>query len=119
MSKELLLKLAEDYSMLAEDLKKLAAGETVSAASEAPAESKKEEKAEVPFEVEEKKETPKQEKKPEKKYTMADVRKKLSSLSSGGKTAEVRELPVKHGANRLSEIKPEDYAVLMEEAENL
>lgn len=26
---------------------------------------------------------------------------------------------VKHGANRLSEIKPEDYAVLMEEAENL
>ena len=108
MSKELLLKLAEDYSMLAEDLKKLAAGEN-------PAESKKEERTEVPFEVEEKKETPKQ----EKKYTMADVRKKLSSLSSGGKTAEVRELLVKHGANRLSEIKPEDYAVLMEEAENL
>ena len=50
---------------------------------------------------------------------MADVRKKLSSLSSAGKTAEVRELLVKHGANRLSEIKPEDYAVLMEEAENL
>ena len=38
MSKELLLKLAEDYSMLAEDLKKLAAGEN-------PAERKKEEKA--------------------------------------------------------------------------
>ena len=109
MSKELLLKLAADYSVLAEDLKKLA-GE------EAPAES---EKVDVPFEVEEKKEPPKQEKKPEKKYTMADVRKKLSSLSSGGKTAEVRELLVKHGANRLSEIKPEDYAVLMEEAENL
>lgn len=108
MSKELLLKLAADYSVLAEDLKKLA-GE------EAPAESEKEEKVDVPFEVEEKKEPPKQ----EKKYTMADVRKKLSSLSSGGKTAEVRELLVKHGANRLSEIKPEDYAVLMEEAENL
>ena len=73
----------------------------------------------VPFEVEEKKEPPKQEKKPEKKYTMADVRKKLSSLSSGGKTAEVRELLVKHGANRLSEIKPEDYAVLMEEARTM
>ena len=84
MSKELLLKLAEDYSMLAEDLKKLAAGEN-------PAESKKEERTEVPFAVEEKKEPPKQEKK----------------------------LLVKHGANRLSEIKPEDYAVLMEEAENL
>ena len=108
MNKELLLKLAADYSVLAEDLKKLA-GE------EAPAESKKEEKVDVPFDVEEKKEPPK----PEKKYTMADVRKKLSSLSSGGKTAEVRELLVKHGANRLSEIKPEDYAVLMEEAENL
>lgn len=108
MSKELLLKLAADYSILAEDLKKLA-GE------EATAESEKEEKVDVPFEVEEKKEPPKQ----EKKYTMADVRKKLSSLSSGGKTAEVRELLVKHGANRLSEIKPEDYAVLMEEAENL
>ena len=112
MSKELRLKLAADYSALAEDLKKLA-GE------ESPAESKKEEKVDVPFEVEEKKEPPKQEKKPEKKYTMADVRKKLSSLSSGGKTSEVRELLFKHGANRLSEIKPEDYAVLMEEAENL
>ncbi len=112
MSKELLLKLAEDYSVLAEDLKKLAGEET-------PAESEKEEKVDVPFEVEEKKKPPKQEKKPEKKYTMADVRKKLSSLSSGGKTAEVRELLVKHGATRLSEIKPEDYSVLMEEAENL
>ena len=112
MSKELLLKLAADYSVLAEDLKKLA-GE------EAPAESEKEEKVDVPFEGEEKNVPPKQEKKPEKKYTMADVRKKLSSLSSGGKTAEVRELLVTHGANRLSEIKPEDYAVLMEEAENL
>ena len=61
MSKELLLKLAADYSVLAEDLKKLA-GE------EAPAESEKEEKVDVPFEVEEKKEPPKQEKKPEKKY---------------------------------------------------
>ena len=65
MSKELLLKLAADYSVLAEDLKKLA-GE------EAPAESEKEEKVDVPFEVEEKKEPPKQEKKPEKKYTMAE-----------------------------------------------
>lgn len=109
MNKELLLKLAADYSVLAEDLKKLAGEEDL-------AESKK---VDVPFDVEEKKEPPKQEKKPEKKYTMAEVRKKLSSLSSGGKTAEVRELLVKHGANRLSEIKPEDYAVLMEEAENL
>lgn len=108
MNKELLLKLAADFSALAEDLKKLA-GE------EAPAVSKKEEQVDVPFDVEEKKEPPK----PEKKYTMADVRKKLSGLSSAGKTAEVRELLVKHGANRLSEIKPEDYAVLMEEAENL
>lgn len=115
MNKELLLKLAEDYSTLAEDLKKLAAEEQKQAGVEAPAESKKEEKVDVPFEVEEKKEPPK----PEKKYTMADVRKKLSSLSSAGKTAEVRELLVKHGANRLSEIKPEDYAVLMEEAESL
>lgn len=103
MNKELLLKLAADYAALAENLKKLAD-------EEAPAESKKEEQADV----EEKKETVKQE-----KYTMADVRKKLSGLSSDGKTAEVRGLLVKHGANRLSEIKPEDYAVLMEEAEKL
>ena len=108
MNKELLLKLAADFSALAEDLKKLA-GEEV------PTVSKKEEQVDVPFDVEEKKEPPK----PEKKYTMADVRKKLSGLSSAGKTAEVRELLVKHGANRLSEIKPEDYAVLMEEAEKL
>ena len=101
MNKWLMLKLADDLAVLSEDLKKAAGEENQIEAAPQKEEEQKEEKA------------------PDKEYTLTDVRKKLSGLSSDGKTDQVRELLSKYGAKRLSEIKPEDFNALMEEAEKL
>ena len=54
-----------------------------------------------------------------KKYTLEEVRRALAELSRDGFTAQVRELLQKHGANKLSEIKEEEYESLMKEAGEL
>lgn len=108
MNKWLMLKLADDFAALSEDLKK--------AAGEENEVQKEDDQVEA---APQKEEEQKEEKVPEKEYTLTDVRKKLSSLSSDGKTDQVRELLSKYGAKRLSEIKPEDFNALMEEAEKL
>ena len=51
--------------------------------------------------------------------TLEQVRGVLAGKSRDGYTAEVRAIITRHGANRLSEIKPEDYAALLKEAEEL
>lgn len=56
---------------------------------------------------------------PEKVLTLEEVRKTLAGYSRNGKTAEVKALLQKYGANRLSEIKPQDYISLLKEAEVL
>ena len=43
----------------------------------------------------------------------------LAVLSRNGLTAQVRELLQKHGADRLSEINPAEYAAILKEAESL
>lgn len=48
-----------------------------------------------------------------------DVRHELAEASRQGKTAEVRELLKKHGAAKLSEIDPKEYAALLKEAKEL
>lgn len=57
--------------------------------------------------------------KKEKPLTLEAVRAVLAEKSRQGFTAEVRELLKKHGAEKLSAVKPEDYPVLMHEAEVL
>lgn len=52
-----------------------------------------------------------------KTYTFADVRKAFSAKSHAGYTAQVKELISKYGANRLSDIKEEDYPALMADLE--
>lgn len=53
-------------------------------------------------------------------YTLEQVRARLADLSrAGGKKDEVKALLEKYGAVRLTDIKPEDYASLMAEAEAL
>jgi hypothetical protein len=52
-------------------------------------------------------------------YTLEQVREKLAALSKDGKQAKVKTLIEKHGAAKLSELKPETYAALMKEAEAL
>jgi len=54
-----------------------------------------------------------------KTYTFIEVREKLASLSRAGKQAQIKALIEKFGATKLSEVKEEDYAALMEEAEGL
>ncbi len=51
--------------------------------------------------------------------TLERVRGVLADKSRAGFTAEVRELLVKHGATKLSEIDPKEYAALLAEAEVL
>lgn len=67
-------------------------------------------------------EEPKSEKKPKKnkpEITLEQVRAALAQKSNSGFTAEVRELLVKHGADRLSNIDPSEYAALLADAEAL
>ena len=56
---------------------------------------------------------------PKKEITLEDVRKVLTALSRDGHTAEVKALLTKHGVNRLSEVKAEEYETLLKEAEDI
>ena len=51
--------------------------------------------------------------------TLEEVRTVLTGLSRNGLTAKVRELLHKHGADRLSEVNPAEYAAILKEAESL
>ena len=55
----------------------------------------------------------------EKPLTLEEVRAVLAEKSRSGHTEEVRGLLAKHGADKLSEINPAEYAALLAEAEVL
>ena len=55
----------------------------------------------------------------EKTLTLEEVRAVLAEKSRSGHTEEVRALLNKHGADKLSEIDPAEYAALLAEAEVL
>ena len=55
----------------------------------------------------------------EKPLTLEEVRAVLAEKSRSGHTEEVRALLNKHGADKLSEIEPAEYAALLAEAEVL
>jgi len=55
----------------------------------------------------------------EQTYTLEHVRARLAGLSTDGKRDEVKALLSKYGATRLTEIKPDDYAAVMADAEGL
>lgn len=67
--------------------------------------------------AEEKKETPAEEKKEGPSFT--ELRAFLAEKSRAGFTAEIRQILADHGANKLSAVKPEEYAAVMKEAEVL
>ncbi len=54
-----------------------------------------------------------------KQITLEEVRVVLAEKSREGFTKEVRELLIKHGANKLSEVDPYEYAALLAEAAEL
>lgn len=55
----------------------------------------------------------------EKPLKLEDVRAVLADKSRKGYTAEVKALLVKHGAAKLSDVAPEEYAALLADAEVL
>ena len=57
--------------------------------------------------------------KAEKPLTLEAVRAVLADKSRNGHTADIRALLEKHGAARLSEIDPANYAALLADAEAL
>lgn len=57
--------------------------------------------------------------KQEKALMLTDVRKVLAEKSRNGHTAQVKELLIKYGADKLSEIDPSKYAALLAEVEVL
>ena len=48
--------------------------------------------------------------------TLPEIRSVLAEVSRNGRTAEVKALLNKYKANKLSEVKEEDYPALMEDA---
>ncbi|WP_352399426.1 rRNA biogenesis protein rrp5 [Anaerotignum sp.] len=54
-----------------------------------------------------------------KECTLEDVRAVLAEKSRKGHTAAVKDLLIKHGANKLSEIDPKNYEALLADAEVL
>ena len=54
--------------------------------------------------------------KPQVTITLEEVRRALAELSRDGFTTQVRELLMKYGAKKLSEVNPDKYEALMQEA---
>lgn len=100
--KSLMLDAAEKLTALSETLKALAD----SVQAEAKGTDSQSEKAKAP-----EKEPP--------AITLEKVRGILADKSRAGHTAEVRAIIQKHGASRLSEVDPEQYAAIIQEAEVL
>ena len=100
--KSLMLDAAEKLTALSESLKALAD----SVQAEAKGADSQPEKAKA------------SEKKPPA-ITLEKVRGILADKSRAGHTAEVRAIIQKHGADRLSEVDPEQYAAIIQEAEVL
>lgn len=56
---------------------------------------------------------------PKKQLTLEEVRAVCAEKSRAGFTAEVKSIITKHGADKLSAIKPEKYAAVLAEVEVL
>lgn len=57
--------------------------------------------------------------KEEKKISLEEVRKILADKSRLGHTKQIRELLIKYGANKLSEIDPSKYSSLLQDVGEL
>ncbi len=126
MSKiKLLLDVVQDMRSLADSLQAVAEAVAESGAAETELTTTKEpEKAgktgKTAAKNTVKKDTKAAKQEPEEKpLTLEEVRAVLAEKSRSGHTEEVRELLAKHGADKLSEIDPAEYAALLAEAEVL
>lgn len=104
MNKEKMLEFAADLKKIAEDILELADGFLTEEAADS-------ETPESVPEVQEEKEVP--------VISLEQVRGVLADKSRSGKTAEVKALIGRHGAERLSDVDPKEYPALLKEAEVL
>ncbi len=118
---KLLLEVIGDLRSLADSLQAVADAVADNDAAEAGRPDTKEpEKAGKAGKAAKKEEKPAAKQEPkEKPLTLEEVRAVLAEKSRSGHTEEVRELLNKHGADKLSEIDPAEYAALLAEAEVL
>ena len=118
---KLLLDVIGDLRSLADSLQAVADAVADNGAVEAGrTDTKEPEKAGKAGKAAKKEEKPAAKQEPEKKpLTLEEVRAVLAEKSRAGHTEEVRELLNKHGADKLSEIDPAEYAALLAEAEGL
>lgn len=59
------------------------------------------------------------EEEPAEELSYTDIRKILAEKSRAGHTAKIKEILVAHGAEKLSEIDPKEYAGIIRDAEVL
>lgn len=118
---KLLLEVIGDLRSLADSLQAVADAVADNGAAEAgKPDTKEQEKAGKAGKAAKKEEKPAaKQAQEEKPLTLEEVRAVLAEKSRAGHTAEVRELLNKHGADKLSEIDPAEYAALLAEAEVL
>ena len=110
---KLLLDVIKDIRSLADSLQAVADAMTENEPETEKKPAKKAGKSKT-----EKQESVKEE--PQKKpLALEDVRAVLAEKSRSGHTAAVKELLMKHGADKLSEIDPAEYPALLAEAEVL
>lgn len=117
MSKvKLLIDVISDVRSLADSLQAVANAMTENEPADEPVvKAPKEAKAKAESKKTAAKEKPAEVKLP----TLEEVRSVLATKSREGHTAEVKELLIKHGANKLSEIAQKEYPALLADAEVL
>lgn len=112
---KLMLDVIDDVCNVAESLQNLAASLKTLVQAIGLDEQPKLPKTEVKAVPVPKADTPQEEKPP----TLAAVRAVLAEKSRSGKTAQLKELLIKHGDEKLSEINPQEYKSLLAEVEVL
>ena len=105
---KLLLELAQKLLKVAEDIRSLA--DSIQAVCMVVTDNLPANEAEAP---------PEPEARTEPEIPLEKVRGVLAEKSRYGHTAEVRAIIKKFGADRLSDIDPNDYAAVLKEAEEL
>lgn len=118
-----LLKMADGFAMVAESIRAMAA---LQMQENEAADKKKKEKMDteksgksVKAEKAEKADEKDTMDSGKKEVTVEDIRAVLAQKSQDGKSKEIKELLGKFGAVKLSAVKPEDFPVLLQEAQVL
>ncbi len=115
-----LLKMADGFAMVAESIRAMAA---LQMQENEAADKKKKEKTDTEKSGKSAKEETADAKSTtdsgKKEVTVEDIRAVLAQKSQDGKSKEIKELLGRFGAVKLSAVKPEDFPVLLQEAQVL